>query len=90
MSRAPCPSAPAPPMTEAVRPPQLREQLLDEIRRDGSTRQSIAAIYREGIIYCQRSGNYAAFDWPIVNGAILKRYTPSGLNFIKTLAWKHT
>ena len=63
----------------------LTDQLLVEIARPSSTRESIAAIYREGIVAC-RGGALDFVDWPIVNRALLKRYRPSGLHYIKTLA----
>lgn len=64
------------------------QALLAEIARSGSTRESIARIYRSGIMECQEYGfTYGVVDWPRVNRALLKRYTPSGLLYIKTLAW---
>lgn len=68
--------------------------LLAEITRKGSTRESIAAVYRDGIrAYLVRGRHIPPessdfVDWPTVNGALLKRYKPSGLDYIKTLAWK--
>ncbi len=51
----------------------------------GSTRESIAVAYRLGIAD-QSLGDFV--DWPIVNKALLKRYTKSGLIYIKRRAWK--
>lgn len=61
------------------------QQLIAEIARQGSTRDSIAAVYRQGIMN-QRWGDYV--DWPTVNKALSKRYTVSGLKYIKTQVWK--
>lgn len=61
------------------------EQLLAEIARKGSTRDSIAAVYRLGIVD-QHLGDLV--DWPTVNMALLKRYKASGLKYIKEKAWK--
>lgn len=63
-----------------------------EVLRQGSTRKSIAAVYRAGIVafrqqQLRREPN-DFIDWPTVNGEILKRFTPSGLNYIKQQAWK--
>jgi hypothetical protein len=66
------------------------DELLTEIARPGSTRESIAAIYARGIrehaskTLCD--GDFV--DWPTVNKAILTRYTVSGLNYIKAQGWK--
>jgi hypothetical protein len=66
----------------------ITTELLREIGRVGSTRESIAAIYRRGIQACHQVQEIAAVDWHTVNAALLRRYTPSGLNYIKALAWK--
>lgn len=65
----------------------IAQQILAEIDRRGATRLSIAAIYQQAIRQCRASGNMDAVDWPSINFAILDRYKPSGLNFIKRLAW---
>jgi hypothetical protein len=64
------------------------EDLLAEIARPGSTRESIAARYRLGIATCQHWENHEFIDWPTVNRTLLTRYTKSGLIYIKRLAWK--
>lgn len=64
----------------------LTDRLLAEIQRDGSTRDSIAEIYREGIK--KHMLHFEIVDWPIVNRALLRRYKPSGLNYIKAVAWQ--
>lgn len=63
----------------------MTQQLLAEMARKGSTRDSIAAIYRQGIID-HHWGDFV--DWPTVNKALLTRYTISGLTYIKAQAWK--
>jgi hypothetical protein len=64
------------------------EALLAEIARKGSTRDSIAVLYREGIRACLGPAGITGLDWPAVNSAILSRYRVSGLNYIKAKAWK--
>jgi hypothetical protein len=64
------------------------EAILAEIARPGSTRETIAASYQLGIIDCEWEGRSDFIDWPTVNRALLARYTASGLNYIKQLAWK--
>jgi hypothetical protein len=61
--------------------------LLDEIDRDGSTRDSIAAMYADGIASQQQRVEADFVDWPTVNAALLRRYRPSGLNYIKARGW---
>jgi len=62
---------------------------LAEIARPGSTRETLAAVYRQGIAaQYNRDGAAEFVDWPTVNHALLKRYTKSGLIYIKRLAWK--
>lgn len=65
----------------------LTAALLAEIDRAGSTRDSIAAIYRQGVIACF-NGKYDVVDWPTVNRKLLTRYEESGLFYIKRIAWK--
>lgn len=62
------------------------DKLLDEIKREGSTRKSIAALYREAIWY--HTNDCEVVDWAKVNGEILSRYSVAGLNYIKAQAWK--
>lgn len=64
------------------------EALLTEIARKGSTRESIAAIYRDGIRANLQQQPPDFVDWPTVNKSLLDRYTWSGVAYIKALAWK--
>lgn len=64
------------------------DALLAEITRKGSTRDSIASVYREGIRATLRRTPEDFVDWPTVNAALLKRFKPSGLDYIKAQAWK--
>ena len=61
-------------------------KLLNEIKRVGSNRKSIAAVYREGI--WMHANDCERVDWAAVNAAILSRYSVSGLTYIKAQAWK--
>lgn len=56
------------------------ETLLREIEH-GATRKSVAMTYR---LAMQSS---APTDWPTVNAAIIKRWSVSGLTWIKQQAW---
>jgi hypothetical protein len=61
--------------------------LLAEIARTGSTRESIALVYRDGIRANLEAPSSDVVDWPTVNAALLQRYTVSGLDYIKKRAW---
>lgn len=63
------------------------ETVVAEVERPGSTRKSIAAAYRAAIGMAIIGDDF--IDWPTVNRAILKRYAPSGLIYIKRRAWRH-
>ncbi len=78
----------APVEGEGIAPQGRTEKILAEIAREGSTRESIAESYQLGIIECHFEQEHQFIDWPTINGALLKRYTPSGLNYIKRLAWR--
>lgn len=65
----------------------ITAELLHEINRVGSNRESIALIYRRGIEACHAVSEIVAVDWNAVNAELLRRYKPSGLNYIKALAW---
>ena len=64
------------------------DALLAEIARPGSTRESIAALYADGLSAQFDSNTWDFVDWPSVNGALLQRYRPSGLDYIKARGWK--
>lgn len=68
------------------------QDIVDEVNRPGSTRKSIAAVYRAALLAFRaqerRTELNDFIDWPTVNGAIRKRYTVAGLNYIKRQAWK--
>lgn len=65
------------------------EDVLAEIARPGSTRDSIAAVCAAGIR--RHFGSDAAWDvgdWPTVTAALRQRYTWSGVDYILQLGWK--
>lgn len=64
------------------------DALLTEISRKGSTRESIALVYRDGIRAHLKQAPPDFVDWPTVNAALLARYSVSGLNYIKAKAWR--
>ncbi len=55
--------------------------LMMEIENKAFTRRDVAKTYRLAIV----SSNPT--DWEQVNAAIVKRWSPSALLFIKRLAW---
>ena len=57
-------------------------QILREIE-EGHTRRSIALTYA----FCIRD-HQSVVDWGRINKAIIKRWSKSGLQFIKRMAWK--
>lgn len=59
-----------------------------EIARTGSTRDTIAAIYAEGIRAIQRDEEPDFVDWPTVNSSLERRYTQSGVEYVKARGWK--
>lgn len=56
--------------------------LLNEIAHKECKRDDVAAIYALAILSSEKT------DWKAVNAAIMKRWSVSSLNYIKTLAWK--
>ena len=56
--------------------------VVDAVNDYGSTRDSVALVYAMAL------RTNAHIDWKRVNGAILLRWSPSGLEYIKRHAWK--
>lgn len=52
--------------------------------RECKTRDEAARIYADAMLSMRR----ASVDFPTINAAILSKWTPSGLNYIKVQAWK--
>lgn len=48
-------------------------------------RDEAAAVYAEAIKW---AGDATGVNWPALNGAILERWSDSGLRTIKARAWK--
>lgn len=59
------------------------EDALDRIRA-AKTRKDAAAVYADAL----REWTTDGVSWPEINGAILARWSVSGLDWIKKLAWK--
>lgn len=55
--------------------------MLEEIADKRMTRDDVAQSYAFGL--CQ-----AGVEWAVVNKAILERWSPAGLAYIKGKAWK--
>jgi hypothetical protein len=49
-------------------------------------REQVATVYAE--LIRQNAADGTDFPWPEINAAILKRWSPSGLVWIKERAWK--
>lgn len=56
--------------------------ILEAVDDYGSTRDSVALVYAMAL-----RTNYAT-DWRKVNTAIIERWSPSALEYIKRKAWK--
>ena len=56
--------------------------LMREIADDWMTRKDVALTYA----FAMRSADDV--DWPIVNQAIIERWSMAGLKFVKEQAWK--
>lgn len=61
------------------------ETILSEIAAKGSTRRDVALTYRMALCSPERR---SSIDWAKVNGAIIDRWSPSALQWIKREAWK--
>lgn len=57
--------------------------LLRDIAEPEATRKYVASTYRLAL----RSSEFSTIDWPKVNGAIIKRWSLSALEWIKREAW---
>ncbi len=60
--------------------------LLDAIGRKQLKRKDIAQRY--SIRYSIALKSNTEIDWPRINKAIIKRWSMSGLRYIKDMAWK--
>jgi hypothetical protein len=60
-------------------------QLLAELGTPGVTRDSVALTYAFALRADSRG---EAIDWPVINRAIIGRWSESALVYIKTKAWK--
>jgi hypothetical protein len=60
--------------------------MLNEIAQPETTRKMIAETYAMSIV--SEAENGEVVDWANVNAAILKRWSRSGLEYIKKQAWK--
>jgi hypothetical protein len=58
------------------------EAILAVIADRDATRKSVATAYRAGLARIDE------IDWPAVNKAILAKWSPSGLAWIKARAWR--
>jgi hypothetical protein len=56
--------------------------LLATVNDWGTTRRDVAADYAASLVYGKRE------DWATINMAIIERWSPSGLKWIKREAWK--
>jgi len=60
----------------------LQNAILKTVANPKAKKFEVAREYATGI----RSGE--PIDWKVVNAAIVERWSRSGLNHIKTMAWK--
>ena len=59
------------------------DNLIDVLTHPDANRDEIAAWYAAVIRYQPDA------DWPALNRAVLRRYKPSGLEYIKRKAWAY-
>lgn len=55
--------------------------LIADIRDRANTRDDIAVMYAEYL-------NRDHWDWSVINGAIVERWSMSGLRYVKDKAWR--
>ena len=60
----------------------VHDKLMDEIADRRMTRDDVAITYAFGLRQADE------VDWTAVNYAIMERWSPSALTYIKTKAWK--
>lgn len=60
--------------------------LLDEVAAKGVKRKDVAMTYAMAIV--SHANKADVIDWRKVNAAITDRWSVSGLDYIKNLAWK--
>lgn len=58
------------------------QTLLAEIAMPEATRDSVGVTYELALASSE------ATDWPTVNRAIMERWSRSGLEYVKRVAWK--
>jgi hypothetical protein len=58
-------------------------QLLADIANPAATRKDVGLTYALAI-----RGDHSRVDWPVVNRAIVERWSMSALNWIKKFAWE--
>jgi hypothetical protein len=59
-----------------------QRQLLDEIANPARKRRDVAATYALAM------NDMEDVDWPLVNRAIMERWSLAGLRYVKATAWK--
>lgn len=65
----------------------IREELIFRvISHPRATRDAVAGTY--AILLLEMRDRRAEYDWPKINAAILEKWSPSGLEYIKRSAWK--
>lgn len=61
--------------------------LLQEIKDKFFKQKDVALTYAMSMV--SERGNNEEIDWREVNQAIIERWSQSGLNRVKKMAWKH-
>ena len=59
--------------------------ILDDVVRGQQNREDMARWYQFALLTQPHSGEY----WERLNKAIIKKWSKSGLEYIKKQAWKH-
>ena len=73
---------------ERIYVPAIEERdALNAAANPDTTRELMSSYYAD-LLRCARIHGVRSIDWRKVNRAILNRWSVSGLNYIKKLAWK--
>ncbi len=63
-------------------------ELMRAVADTTCNRDDIAQDYAYAVLCSTETGGTQEIDWQKVNAAILGRYSPSGLRYIKDRAWR--
>jgi hypothetical protein len=62
--------------------PDPEAAILEDVANPDVTRDDVATAYALGLL------SEGAVNWPTVNAAIIERWSTSGLEYVKRIAWR--